>query len=56
LDEPFEPINTADSAMVRTPTVRKCQRSRIEQQWDISKVDWLPDSKEKMAKNDVSQH
>lgn len=40
LDEPLEPISDNPTA-IRIPTVRTCERSRIEQKWDIIQVEWM---------------
>ncbi|KAI6240865.1 Polypeptide N-acetylgalactosaminyltransferase [Aphelenchoides fujianensis] len=55
LDEPLEPYNSADSTLVRTPTVRKCSRSSATQQWELMNVRWLPDEKpvEERVKEDA---
>uniref|UniRef100_A0A914CE23 Polypeptide N-acetylgalactosaminyltransferase n=1 Tax=Acrobeloides nanus TaxID=290746 RepID=A0A914CE23_9BILA len=42
LDEPVQPIQV-DSSQVQIPTLRKCQRGLISQQWKIMLVDWLPE-------------
>ncbi|KAI6235339.1 Polypeptide N-acetylgalactosaminyltransferase [Aphelenchoides besseyi] len=44
LDEPLEPYNPADSTLVRTPTVKRCSRNSLTQQWDLNQVHWLPEN------------
>uniref|UniRef100_A0A915D7J8 Polypeptide N-acetylgalactosaminyltransferase n=1 Tax=Ditylenchus dipsaci TaxID=166011 RepID=A0A915D7J8_9BILA len=44
LDEPLEPFTKETENQARVPTVRKCRRGHLTQQWEMIRVKWLPDS------------